>query len=105
MVDSSMVSGPSLSALSPSSSSSSSEEDEDEEAEEEEPSEDEERLSSSLSALRASSTIKINQDKIFGITTTLTECKHDDKNSNGITGCVLPSDSFSLSSSSSSSYT
>lgn len=55
MVDSSMVSGPSLSALSPSSSSSSSEEEEDEDAEEEEPSEDEERLSSSLSALRASS--------------------------------------------------
>lgn len=49
MVDSSM-----LSSLSPSSSSSSSE-DEDEEAEEEELSEDEERLSSSLSALRASS--------------------------------------------------
>lgn len=52
MVDSSILSGPSLSALSP----SSSEEDEDEDAEEEEPSEDEERLSSSLSALRASST-------------------------------------------------
>lgn len=50
MVDSSM-----LSSLSPSSSSSSSEEDEDEEPEEEELSEDEERLSSSLSALRASS--------------------------------------------------
>lgn len=56
MVDSSRVSSPSLSALSPSSSSSSSEEDEEEEdTEEEEPSEDEERLSSSLSALRASS--------------------------------------------------
>ncbi len=55
MVESSILSSPSLSALSPSSSSSSSEEDEDEDAEEEEPSEDEERLSSSLSALRASS--------------------------------------------------
>lgn len=53
MVDSSMVSGPSLSGLSP--SSSSSEDDEEEDVDEEEPSEDEERLSSSLSALRASS--------------------------------------------------
>ena len=55
MVESSMESGPSLSALSPSSSSSSSEEDEDVDPEDDEPSEDEERLSSSLSALRASS--------------------------------------------------
>lgn len=50
MVDSSIVSGPSLSALSPSSSSS----EEDEDSDEEEPSEDDERLSSSLSALRPS---------------------------------------------------
>lgn len=50
IVDSSILS--TLSALSPSSSSSDDEEDED--SEEEEPSEEEERLSSSLSALRAS---------------------------------------------------
>lgn len=55
IVDSSMLSGPSLSARSPSSSSSSSEEDEDEDPEDEEPSEEDERLSSSLSALRTSS--------------------------------------------------
>lgn len=53
IVDSSMLSGPSLSARSPSSSSSS--EDEDEDPEDEEPSEEDERLSSSLSALRTSS--------------------------------------------------
>lgn len=54
IVDSSMLSGPSLSARSPSSSSSSSS-DEDEDPEDEEPSEEDERLSSSLSALRTSS--------------------------------------------------
>lgn len=53
IVDSSMVSSP-LPACSPSSSSSSSEEEEDD-VEEEELSVDEERLSSSLSALKASS--------------------------------------------------
>lgn len=53
IVDSSMVSNP-LPACSPSSSSSSSEEEEDD-VEEEELSVDEERLSSSLSALKASS--------------------------------------------------
>ena len=69
MVDSSMVSGPSLSTLSPSSSSSSSEDDEDEDADEDEPSEDEERLSSSLSALRASSK-NGREKKVFGIAST-----------------------------------
>jgi hypothetical protein len=52
IVDSSMVSSP-LPACSP--SSSSSEEEEDDDVEEEELSVDEERLSSSLSALKASS--------------------------------------------------